>query len=92
MRRMVAVTQRQKAVLDAIAGFIAEKGYSPSFPEIATLCNYTSLATVAKHVNNLERKGLIASTPNTARSITILRGPDPRRCPLCGHDKARVSV
>lgn len=88
MKRMVAITQRQKAVFDAIAAFIATNGYSPSFPELAAACNLSSLATVAKHVRNLERKGLIASRPFCARSITILRGPDRHRCPLCGHDKA----
>ena len=46
-------TKKQKELLDFISAFIAEHGYSPSYREIMSGLNYTSVATVSLHVNNL---------------------------------------
>ena len=48
----MALTRRQKQVLDVIAGFVDENGYSPSYEEIARGLNLASLATVHKHITN----------------------------------------
>jgi SOS-response transcriptional repressor LexA len=42
----MALTKRQKEILDFLRDFLNERGYSPSFEEIADRFGYSSLATV----------------------------------------------
>jgi repressor LexA len=53
----MALTRRQKEILDFIESFLDAHGYSPSFEEIAKFFQYRSLATVHEHLSNLEAKG-----------------------------------
>ena len=84
----MAITRRQKEVLDFLSGFTTRNGYSPSYEEIAAGLNLNSLATVHKHVTNLQSKGLLQRAHNRSRSIDVLpqrtarRGGD--RLPLLG--------
>ncbi len=68
----MALTKRQKAILDYVGGYIDQNGYAPSFEEIAAQFGYTSLATVHEHVSNLERKGYIRKAYNQSRSIELV--------------------
>ena len=68
----MAITKRQRQVYDFIAQFVQEKGYSPSFEEIGEGMSLNSLATVHKHVSNLETKGLLKRDYNRSRSIDLL--------------------
>src|SRR3954452_23932820 len=68
----MALTKRQRQVYDFIAGFVHSHGYSPSFEEIGDGMGLSSLATVHKHVSNLEKKGLLRRDYNRSRSIDIL--------------------
>ncbi|HXP46178.1 MAG TPA: transcriptional repressor LexA [Terriglobales bacterium] len=68
----MAITKRQREIYDFIAGFVAERGYSPSFEEIGDGTGLSSLATVHKHVTNLEKKGLLKRDYNRSRSIDVL--------------------
>ena len=65
----MVLTRRQRQVIDFIAGFLQEQGYSPSFQEIAHGLGLNSLATVHKHVLTLERKGFLRRRYNQSRSI-----------------------
>ena len=65
----MVLTRRQREVMDFIAGFLQEHGYSPSFQEIARGMGLSSLATVHKHILTLERKGFLRRGPNQSRSI-----------------------
>lgn len=69
----MAVTRRQKQVYDFLAGFVEKNGYSPSYEEIAEGLDLSSLATVHKHVTNLEQKGLLKRDYNRSRSIDLLK-------------------
>jgi repressor LexA len=71
----MALTKRQKEVLDFLVGFLNRKGYAPSFEEIAHSLHLSSLATVHKHVANLERKGFIRRGYNQSRSIDVVALP-----------------
>ena len=75
----MAVTRRQKEVLDFIGGFVERHGYSPSFEEIARGLSLKSLATVHKHVTNLQTKGVLQRGHNRSRSIDVLPQPRPER-------------
>ena len=68
----MAITRRQRELYDFISRFVAEKGYSPSFEEIKEAMGLNSLATVHKHVTNLEKKGLLTRDYNRSRSIDLL--------------------
>ena len=67
----MASTRRQKEVLDFIAAFVDENGYSPSYDEIAHALNLASLATVHKHITALEQKNYLRRGVNQSRSLDI---------------------
>jgi repressor LexA len=69
----MALTRRQKQVYDFLAQFVEKNGYSPSFEEIGEGLGLSSLATVHKHVSNLEQKGLLKRDYNRSRSIDLLK-------------------
>jgi repressor LexA len=68
----MAITRRQREVYDFISRFVTEHGYSPSFEEIGQGLDLNSLATVHKHISNLEKKGLLTRDYNRSRSIDLL--------------------
>lgn len=67
----MALTRRQKDLLDFLATFIEKQGYSPSYEEIAAGMDLTSLATVHKHIHSLETKGYLKRGFNQSRSLEI---------------------
>jgi repressor LexA len=67
----MALTKRQKQVLDFIAGFVDENGYCPSFEEIARGLQLASLATVHKHISVLETKNYLRRGFNQSRSLEL---------------------
>jgi repressor LexA len=67
----MAVTKRQKQVLDFIAHFVDDNGYSPSYEEIARGLNLASLATVHKHISTLETKQYLKRGFNQSRSLDL---------------------
>ena len=73
----MALTRRQKQVLDFLVSFINRKGYSPSFEEIGSSLKVSSLATVHKHMETLERKGFIRRGHNQSRSVEVVAMPGP---------------
>ena len=74
----MALTKRQREILDFIESFIQNEGYSPSFEEIAKFFGYRSLATVHEHLSNLERKGYIRRNYNESRSVEPMEANRPR--------------
>lgn len=69
----MALTRRQREIYDFISRFVDDHGYSPSFEEIAEGVQLSSLATVHKHIGNLETKGLLKRDYNRARSIDLVK-------------------
>jgi repressor LexA len=92
----MSVTRRQKEVLDFISGFVQRNGYSPSFEEIARGLNLKSLATVHKHITNLQKKGMLQRAHNRSRSIDVLpprsKARQSERLPLAGRIAAGLPV
>jgi repressor LexA len=68
----MAITRRQRELYDFISRFSNEKGYCPSFEEMREAMGLNSLATVHKHVSNLQDKGLLTREYNRSRSIDLL--------------------
>ncbi len=71
----MAITRRQKEVLDFLTNFVQQNGYSPSYEEIARGLELSSLATVHKHITNLQTKGCCnARTTAAGRSMCCRPG------------------
>jgi repressor LexA len=66
------LTKRQKQILDYLNEFISRRGYAPSLGEIGQRFGLSSLATVHKHLVNLEKKGVINRSWNRSRSIELV--------------------
>lgn len=64
------LTPRQKEIYTFIVNFRKENGYSPTFREIGKGCFLASSSTVARHVDNLVRKGYLDYIPYETRTIT----------------------
>ena len=69
---MQPLTKRQREILDYLTEFIQQRGYAPSLEEIGRRFNLSSLATVHKHLTNLEDKGFIRRAWNRSRSVEIV--------------------
>jgi repressor LexA len=92
----MAITRRQKEVIDFLSSFTSSHGYSPSYEEIAAGLGLNSLATVHKHVTNLQTKGLLQRAHNRSRSIDVIPQRKARaamdRLPLMGRIAAGQPV
>jgi repressor LexA len=66
------LTRRQKEIFDYVASHIARKGYAPTIEEIGDHFGLSSLATVHKHLANLQEKGLIKRAWNRSRALELV--------------------
>lgn len=66
------LTRRQKEILGFVGRFIERKGYAPTIEEIAEHFSLRSLATVHKHLSNLQEKGLIRRAWNRSRALELV--------------------
>ena len=69
---MRPLTKRQREILDFLNEFIENHGYAPSLEEIGRRFGLSSLATVHKHLTNLQDKGFIKRTWNRSRSVELV--------------------
>jgi len=68
----MSLTKRQSEILTFLQSHIRDRGYAPSFEEIAEHFGFQSLATVHEHLTNLQRKGYIHRAHNESRAIEVL--------------------
>ncbi|HVO28192.1 MAG TPA: transcriptional repressor LexA [Candidatus Margulisiibacteriota bacterium] len=66
------LTKRQKQLYDYLDDYIARQGFAPTLEEIGEHFRLSSLATVHKHLTNLEHKGLIVRKWNFSRAIELV--------------------
>jgi repressor LexA len=66
------MTRRQKEILDFLGRHIERKGYAPTIEEIGEHFGLSSLATVHKHLTNLQEKGLIKREWNRSRALELV--------------------
>ncbi|HVN88272.1 MAG TPA: transcriptional repressor LexA [Candidatus Binataceae bacterium] len=71
---MATLTKRQKQMVDYLQQYIEQNGYAPTLAEIGQFFGLSSLATVHKHLHNLETKGFIRRTHNHSRALEIENG------------------
>lgn len=89
-----SLTKRQKEVLEYLRSFITKHEYAPSYREIADHFGYSSVATVAEHVESLKQKGYLENEENMARSIQLTPTWDERTfaIPLLGGIAAGLPI
>lgn len=75
------LTKRQTEILGLIEHSIASNGYAPTLEEIGRAFGLTSLATIHRHLTNLEHRGRIRRRWGHARAIEVLSQSP---CPTCG--------
>lgn len=92
---MQPLTKRQREILDYLQEFIQQHGYAPSLEEIGRRFSLSSLATVHKHLSNLQEKGFIRRSWNRSRSVELLSARTGHRAlelPLLGFVAAGVPI
>jgi repressor LexA len=83
---MSQLTTRQQQVYDFLAGYITDQGYPPTLQEIARHLQVSGNLGVLRHLQVLERKGLINRSPGSSRSIVLAdrSRSEPLDLPLVG--------
>jgi repressor LexA len=73
-RMAMDLTEKQARVLARITQWIRDRGYPPTFQELAQELRLTE-KNARDYVLILERKGYLRRQPNVARGITLLQQP-----------------
>src|SRR5215831_13822196 len=92
---MLPLTKRQREILDYLNEFIQQHGYAPSLEEIGRRFGLSSLATVHKHLTNLQEKGFIKRAWNRSRSVEMVptrNGSRAVELPLLGFVAAGLPI
>ena len=92
---MQPLTKRQREILDFLNEFIEQHGYAPSLEEVGRRFGLSSLATVHKHLTNLQDKGFIKRAWNRSRSVELVPirvGTRAVDLPLLGNVAAGVPI
>jgi repressor LexA len=72
------LTERQLNILGYLRSYIAEHGFAPTLEEIGRHFSLRSLATVHKHLSQIEAKGFIRRLSHQSRAIEVV---DPQSGP-----------
>jgi repressor LexA len=92
---VLPLTKRQREILDYLNEFIQDHGYAPSLEEVGRRFGLSSLATVHKHLTNLQEKGFIKRSWNRSRSVELVptrTGGRALELPLLGYVAAGVPI
>lgn len=71
------MTKNQKQLFDFICEYIGEKGYAPSFEEMARGLNLKSKSGIARMLKRLHERGKIDYVPFRARAIELKKEVEP---------------
>jgi len=92
---VLPLTKRQREILDFLNEFIQQHGYAPSLEEVGRRFGLSSLATVHKHLTNLQEKGFIKRAWNRSRSVELVQARAGGRAvelPLLGYVAAGAPI
>jgi repressor LexA len=97
----VALTPRQREILDMIEDYVRNRGYPPSVRDIGEAVGLTSPSTVHSHLASLQRMGFLVRDPTKPRAIEVRYDPSSgaaierrpvRHVPLVGDVAAGTNV
>ena len=66
------LTERQKEILNWLAGYIVQHGFSPTLRELCLAFNFRTTNAAVTHLAALKRKGWITWVPKASRTIRIV--------------------
>jgi repressor LexA len=95
MPAMATLTKRQKQLLDYLNDYIRQFGYAPTLQEIGSFFGLSSLATIHKHLKNLEAKGCIKRKWNHSRALEMVEDmarAAARQLPMAGYVAAGTPI
>ena len=76
----MALTRRQREILDFIRRYRADHGYPPSIRDIQQACSISSTSVVDYNLRILQREGFIRRSPEVSRGLELM-GEDPATTP-----------
>ena len=85
----MALTEKQKRVLEFIEQFTKEQGYPPSVREIGAAVGLTSTATVHGYLERLEKKGYLDRAALKTRAMKVVH---PEEKPAAGEVETMVTA
>lgn len=90
----MALTRKQKDVLDFITDFVREKGYSPTQKEIQEFFGFKSLGSVQDYIRYLTQGGYLNNDSNSVRGLTpsTMSTQATEEIPLLGSIAAGVPI
>ncbi|MDI2099735.1 transcriptional repressor LexA [Ruicaihuangia caeni] len=71
-RRRKSLSDKQRAILEAIQRSVTTRGYPPSMREIGDAVGLASLSSVTHQLNQLELSGYLRRDPNRPRALEVL--------------------
>lgn len=74
---MDTLTDRQQAILDFLAAYLAREGMPPTLAEIAREFGFRQARSAQAHLQALEAKGALSLRPGKSRGIRLLTPPLP---------------
>ena len=101
MTENIALTPRQRSILDFIESQMRTRGYPPSVREIGQAVGLTSTSTVHAHLRTLQKLGFLRRDPTKPRAIEVRYDPSSgaaaerrpaRHVPLIGDVAAGTDV
>ncbi|MCX4506644.1 LexA family protein [Streptomyces anulatus] len=80
MRRQArALSAQQEAIISAIRSWLTEHGEGPTVRELGTRVGLSSTSSVAHHLAQLEKRGLISRTGRDWSTCYLVTPEPPRR-------------
>ncbi len=75
--------ETRKKILEAIVGFILDRGYPPTIREIGCMVGLKSTSSVSSHLEIMRSQGMIIMKDASPRSIVVpgVRCKDERKSP-----------
>ncbi len=90
-----ALSERQKAILHFLEGFVDRKGYPPTIREIGEACDIKSTSVVNYNLKKLVEYGWLEREPEKSRGIRLVRRLNPppalREVPVRAYEALNVA-
>src|SRR3989338_3289206 len=73
----MTLTKKQSDILSFVQNYITDRGYAPTYREIADHFHLSSTATIHQYIKTLVEKGFLSmGEEGEARSIEVIRAPE----------------
>ena len=89
---MARTSDKGEKILEFIREYVSENGYAPSIREIGQAVGLRSTATVAYHLEQLRRKGLLQGSEEKGKKRAISTGVSYGQIPLVGTVTAGIPI